>query len=36
MTTSRQELRDAINAIMMNGKIKSVVFREFTVQWRVG
>ncbi len=27
----QEQLRDAINAIMMNGKIKSVVFREFTV-----
>jgi flagellar protein FliL len=27
----QEELKDAINAIMINGKIKSVVFREFTV-----
>jgi flagellar basal body-associated protein FliL len=27
----QEELRDAINAIMTNSKIKSVVFREFTV-----
>ncbi len=27
----QEELKDAINAIMTNGKIKSVVFREFTV-----
>ncbi|HUI69388.1 MAG TPA: flagellar basal body-associated FliL family protein, partial [Spirochaetia bacterium] len=27
----QEELKDAINAIMTTGKVKSVVFREFTV-----